>query len=78
MNKENEWDHATEADMIEGPVERITHDEIVKAFGSIKTREAPGPSEMNTEMVIVSGETRIRVLMELYQRVLDSKRLPDE
>jgi len=51
----NEWDHATEADMIEGPVERITDDEIVKAIGSMKTRKAPGPSEVNTEMVIVSG-----------------------
>jgi len=36
MNEDNKWDHATEADMIEGPVERITRDEIVKAIGSMK------------------------------------------
>jgi len=47
MNEENEWDHATKADMIERPVERITHDEIVKTIGSTKTRKAPGPSEFN-------------------------------
>jgi len=29
--------------MIEGLVERITRDEIVKAIGSLKTRKAPGP-----------------------------------
>jgi len=39
------------------PVERITHDEVVKAIGSMKTRKVPGPSEVNTEMVIASGET---------------------
>jgi len=39
MKEDNEWDHATEADMKEGPVERITHDEIVKAIGSMKTRK---------------------------------------
>jgi len=33
---------------------------------------------MNTEMVIASGETGIRVLMELCQRVLDGKVMPDE
>jgi len=43
-NEENEWDHATEADMIEGPVERIIHDEIVKAIGNMKTRKASGQS----------------------------------
>jgi len=78
MNEENEWDHVAEANMIEGPVERITHHEIVKAIGSMKTRKAPGPSEVNTKMVIASGETGIRVLKELSQRVLDGKGIPDE
>jgi len=50
----------------------------VKAIGSIKTRKAPGPSEVNTEMVIASGQTGIRVLMELCQHVLDSKGVPHE
>jgi len=50
MNEENEWEHAIEADIIEGPVERITHNEIVKAIGSMKTRKAPRPSKVNTEM----------------------------
>jgi len=66
MNEENEWDHATEADIIKGPVERKTRDETVKAIEGMKTRKAPGPSEVSTEMVIASGETGIRVLMELY------------
>jgi len=64
--------------MIEGPVERITHDEIVKAIGRMKTRKTSGPSEVNNEMVIACGETGIRVLMELCQSVLDGKRIPDE
>jgi len=76
--KRTEWNHATKADMIEGPVERITQDEVVKAIGSMKTRKAPGSSEVSTEMVIASGETGIRVLMELCQRVLHGKGMLDE
>jgi len=77
LNEENEWDHVTKADIIEGPVERISHNEIVKSIESMKTSKAPGPSEVNTEMVIASGDTGIRVLMELCQRVLDGKEMPD-
>jgi len=60
MNEKNEWDHVTEADIIEGPIERVSHDEIVKMIGSMKTRKAPGPSEVNTEIVNASGETGIK------------------
>jgi len=60
--------NATKADMIERPVERITHDEIVKPIGSMKTERHLDHQSL----------TRIRVLMELCQRVLDGKGMPDE
>ena len=33
MNEENEWDQNVEADLVEGPVERVSQEEVVKAMG---------------------------------------------
>ena len=32
MNEENVWDQVTDADMVEGPIERITPAEVLKAI----------------------------------------------
>ena len=46
MNEENEWDHMVETDVVEGPVEKVAHNEIVEAMQSMKSRKATGPSEV--------------------------------
>ena len=30
INKENDWDHMTKGSMVEGPLEKITHEEMPK------------------------------------------------
>ena len=32
MNEENEWHHMVETDVVEGPLEKVTRNEIVKAM----------------------------------------------
>ena len=78
MNEENEWDQRVEADVVEGPVERVSREEVVKAMGEMKTGKAAGPSEVNVEMILASGEIGINVMMQLCQRVLDGNGMPDE
>ena len=56
MNEENEWDQNVEADLVEGPVERVSREEVVKALGKMKAGKAAGPSEVNVEMMAASGE----------------------
>ena len=34
MNVENQWDQTAEADMVEGPVEEVTYEEVIKIKGS--------------------------------------------
>ena len=46
MNEENEWDQNVEADLVEGPVERASQEEVVKAMGKMKGGNAAGPSEV--------------------------------
>ena len=46
INEENEWDHLLETDVVEGPVEKVTRNEIVEAMYKMKSGKATGPSEV--------------------------------
>ena len=39
MNEENEWDQSAEADLVEGPVEGVSREEVVKAMKKMKGGE---------------------------------------
>ena len=78
MNEDNKWDHMVETDLVEGPVEKVARNDIVEAIQSMKSRKATGPSEVSVEMIIASGEIGVKVMMELCQRVLDGRGMPDE
>ena len=56
MTEENEWDQNVEADLVEGPVERVSREEVVKALGKMKAGKAAGPSEVSVEMLAASAE----------------------
>ena len=74
MNVENEWDQMVEAKMVEG----ITDEEVMKAMNKMKLGEAAGPSEVNKDMIIASGQFGVRVIKKLCQRMLDGKGMPEE
>ena len=78
MNEENEWDRMVETDLVEGPVKKVVRNEIVKAIQSMKSGKATGTSEVSVEMIIASSEIGVKVMMELCQRVLDGRGMPDE
>ena len=44
MNEENEWDQISDADTVEGPIERVMREEIMETFKYIKIGKAPGPT----------------------------------
>ena len=78
MNEENKWDSMVETDLVEGPVEKVVRNEIVEAIQSMKSGKATGTSEVSVEMIFASGEIGVKVMMELCQRVLDGRGVPDE
>ena len=47
INVENEWDQMVEADIVEGPVEGVTDEEVMEAMNKMKLGKAAGPSEVN-------------------------------
>ena len=44
----------------------------------IKSGKATGPSEVSVEMIVVSGEIGVKVMMELGQHVLDGRGMPNK
>ena len=43
MNVENEWDQITEVNLVEGPIERVTLEEMMTALCRMKAGKAAGP-----------------------------------
>ena len=78
MNEDNEWDHMVETDVVERHVENVARNEIVEAMQSMKSGKATGTSEVSEEMIVASVEIGVKVMMELCQRVLDGRGMPDE
>ena len=56
MNVENEFDQMAEADMVEGAVEGVTNEEVMKAMNKMKLGKATGPSKVNMDMIMASGK----------------------
>ena len=48
----------------------------MKAMNKMKLGKAPGPSEVNTDMIMASG--KFGVIIKLCQRILDGEEWPDE
>ena len=69
MKEDNEWDQNVEVDLVEGPVERVSREEVVKAWGKMKAGMAAGPSEVSVVIITASGEIGIDVMVELSERV---------
>ena len=76
MNEENYWDHNVE-DVAEGPAVCISREEVLQVLHEMKTRKAPGPSEVSLELIAASGEV-VQVMAEIFHRVLDRFGLPVE
>ena len=46
MNEQKKLDQNVQADLVEGPVERVSREEVVKALGKMKAGKAARPSEV--------------------------------
>ena len=78
MNKENDWNYKGVASKVEGPIEKVTHEEMATAGKAMKPGKAAGPPEVCAEMIFASGEVEIGVMRKLFQHMLDGKGMPQK
>ena len=54
VNKENDWDQTTNADVMLGPIARVARAEIINAVKKMKLGKAAGPCEVNAQILVTS------------------------
>ncbi|KAK3528499.1 hypothetical protein QTP70_000472 [Hemibagrus guttatus] len=79
MNEENEREKRVEGvNSVEQKVDKIRKDEVRKALKRMKSGKAVGPYDIPVEVWKCLGEAAVEFLASLFNRVLESERLPEE
>ncbi|KAK3541754.1 hypothetical protein QTP86_002760 [Hemibagrus guttatus] len=79
MNEENEREKRVEGvNSVEQKVDKIRKDEVRKALKRMKSGKAVGPDDIPVEVWKCLGEAAVKFLASLFNRVLESERMPEE
>ncbi|KAK3531808.1 hypothetical protein QTP70_029724, partial [Hemibagrus guttatus] len=79
MNEENEREKRVEGvNSMEQKVDKIRKDEVRKALKRMKSGKAVGPDDIPVEGWKCLGEAAVEFLTSLFNRVLESERMPEE
>ncbi|KAK3525620.1 hypothetical protein QTP70_001367 [Hemibagrus guttatus] len=79
MNEENERKKRVEGvNSVEQKVDKIRKDEVRKALKRMKSGKAVGPDDIPVEVWKCLGEAAVEFLTSLFNRVLESERMPEE
>ncbi|KAK3520892.1 hypothetical protein QTP86_019360 [Hemibagrus guttatus] len=79
MNEENEREKRVErVNSVEQKVDKIRKDEVRKALKRMKSGKAGGPDDIPVEVWKCLGEAAVEFLANLFNRVLESERMPEE
>ncbi|KAK3526810.1 hypothetical protein QTP70_033548 [Hemibagrus guttatus] len=79
MNEENEREKRVEGvNSVEQKVDKIRKDEVRKALMRMKSGKAVGPDDIPVEVWKCLGEAAVEFLNSLFNRVLESERMPEE
>ncbi|MCJ8742455.1 hypothetical protein PDJAM_G00082310 [Pangasius djambal] len=79
MNEENEREKRVKGvTSVEQKVDKIRKDEVRKALKRMKSGKAVGPDDIPMEVWKCLGEAAVEFLTSLFNRVLESKKMPEE
>ncbi|KAK3570071.1 hypothetical protein QTP86_010237 [Hemibagrus guttatus] len=79
MNEENKREKRVEGvNSVEQKVDMIRKDEVRKALKRMKSGKAVGPDDIPVEVWKCLGEAAVEFLASLFNRVLESERMPEE
>ncbi|KAK3555042.1 hypothetical protein QTP86_006366, partial [Hemibagrus guttatus] len=79
MNEENEREKRVEGvNSVEQNVDKIRKDEVRNALKRMKSGKAVGPDDIPVEVWKCLGEAAVEFLTSLFNRVLESERMPEE
>ena len=62
-SSENEWNQNVKVELVEGPVERVSREEVENAIREMKAGKAAILLEISVEIIEASGEIEIGVMV---------------
>ncbi|XP_036363597.1 uncharacterized protein LOC118765482 [Octopus sinensis] len=79
LNVENAWEeNFPTIDPTEGLATRVNTSMIIEAIKDMKTRKAPGPSGITTEMLKISGGVGYGLVTNIVNRVIQESDAPND
>ncbi|KAK3535754.1 hypothetical protein QTP70_021053 [Hemibagrus guttatus] len=79
MNEENEREKRVEGvNSVEQEVDKIRKDEVRKALKRMKSGKAVGPDDIPVEVWKCLGKAAVEFLASLFNRILESEKMPEE
>ncbi|KAK3568499.1 hypothetical protein QTP86_008605 [Hemibagrus guttatus] len=79
MNEENEREKRVEGvNSVEQKVDKLRKDEVRKALKRMDSGKAVGPDDIPVEVWKCLGEAEVEFVTSLFNRVLESERMPEE
>jgi hypothetical protein len=79
-NEEFEWDRDVlgEEQMICGPIQEISKQEVKSAVLKMKCNKAPGPTGLGAEVLKAAGEVGISWMTDLFNAIVKEGRIPTD
>ena len=79
MNEENERERReNDGERVNLEVEKISKEEVMENMKRMKNGKAVGPDDIPVEVWKCLGETALEFLTKLYNRTMESERMPEE
>ena len=79
MNEENERERREiDGERVNLEVESVSKEEVMENMQRMKNRKAVGPDDIPVEVWKCLGESALKFLTKLYNRTMESERMPEE
>ena len=76
LNEENERDKLERVEVVSGPVEEFSEEEVKKVVKEIKTEKTSGPSEISTDYFKYLDSGGLKWVTELLNKIFEAERIP--
>ena len=78
MDEENYWDGIADAGLIQGPMDRVSEEEVLSAIKLMKMGKASGSSKVVAEHIMASGMVGVGVMTKICNCVLEGEDIPED
>jgi len=77
LNEENDWNKELKKEIVEGPSEKISSEDVLEAVKLMNSGKSPGPSGITVDLLKVCERESIKRLTKIANDMLNGKKMPE-